>query len=282
MNMGHRMLIRGVFLGSIIFSSVLPASAGFEENFLAFQSVGSLIVKTNNLDNFMPFALVAADIRPGVNSASSVAYSSGNKVNVNASVSDYTFNGTVKAVEGTGAWHAGSYIQDDLSFSVQKSGVYSIDFIFNVNASMELYEDYSKAKLNMTMMSWKGYSYKSLGTKSLLFSGSDDSATFSTSYKFSMKNIEVEAGNQVILPYLIGLWGDVVNAKISWSNVTLADVLIKDQSGTVLAPDSFSLTSESIAFNEVVSPAPVPLPGAAWLLGFGVMGLLGTARRKKK
>jgi hypothetical protein len=38
----------------------------------------------------------------------------------------------------------------------------------------------------------------------------------------------------------------------------------------------------SVGFNVAASPAPVPIPAAAWLLGSGLIGLVGIRRRLKK
>ncbi len=59
-----------------------------------------------------------------------------------------------------------------------------------------------------------------------------------------------------------GLYFDVFNPAVAYINVQHAD-------------------SDKDSMIKITSPAPVPVPAAVWLLGSGVLGLMGVARRRK-
>lgn len=60
-----------------------------------------------------------------------------------------------------------------------------------------------------------------------------------------------------------GLYFDVFNPTVAYINVQHAD-------------------SDKDTMIKITSPAPVPLPAAVWLLGSGVLGLMGVARRRQR
>lgn len=60
-----------------------------------------------------------------------------------------------------------------------------------------------------------------------------------------------------------GLYFDVFNPAVAYINVQHAD-------------------SDKDTLVKITSPAPVPLPAAVWMLGSGIIGLMGVARRKAR
>lgn len=278
----YKFLINGVFLSGILLGNVLPAFALGETNPLSFQGNGSRVIDTGTPSAMLPVSVMAQDISSIVNTTSSVTYS-GNNVSAEATTSDYGYSGSISASGYNTAWRSGGYFHDEISFGSVNSGTYTIDFVFDVNASAELYDNSGRTDLTMTMSYWDGYSYTSLDTKYLLsVSGNGGSEAVSGAYHLSLTGIDytdlVESGHQSFLPYTIGLWGDAVNGSLSWTDVVLADVIVTDESGAILVPGSYELQSDSLAFNAVTSD--VPLPGAIWLLGFGFAGFAGLRGRE--
>jgi len=77
------------------------------------------------------------------------------------------------------------------------------------------------------------------------------------------------------------IW-DTYDASLGWTDVNF---MLSDFSGVDLA-DIFSLSwtyeadyANDVAFDYLAVDAPVPLPGAMWLLGSGLIGLVGLRRR---
>lgn len=283
----NRILINGVFLSGILLGNTIPAFALGEINPLSFQGNGSRVIDTGKPSIPRAVTIMAEDISSSANSTSSVTYS-GNSgastVSASATTSDYEFSGSLSASGNDKAWRTGGYFYDEISFSAATSGTYSIEFVFNINASAQLFTTTGRTDLTMTMSYWDGHRYRSLDTQRLLsISGNNLTGSVSGPYHLAMTGINYtnlnNSGSQTYLPYTIGLWGDAVNGSISWSNVALADVIVKDAAGNTLAPSSHTLQNDSIAFNAVTAPQDVPLPGAVWLLGFGFAGLAGLRGR---
>jgi hypothetical protein len=86
------------------------------------------------------------------------------------------------------------------------------------------------------------------------------------------------------LPFTFGIWGDVANAEASWENmISLADVLVKDTAGNILASQDYILRSAngSIYFSAFENPpAAVPLPSSLLLFSFASAGIAGLRRRR--
>ncbi len=278
------LFIKGIFLSCLLLGNALPAFALGELNPLSFQGNGARIIDTGTSSRGLPVSIIAESISPQVNTTSSATYSATN-VSAWATTSDYGFSGSITASDNSNAWRSGGYFRDEVSFSSVNSGTYSIDFIFNVNANTQLYSQYGRTDLAMTLSYWDGHAYTSLDTKYLLSaSGSNINKDVSGEYHLSLTGIDrtnlIESENQVFLPYTFGLWGDAVNGSISWSNIALTDVIVTDDTGAILTPDLYTLHSDSsLAFNEV---AAVPLPGTVWLLGLACAALATLRGRNNK
>lgn len=287
MNRKYAFLLKGVVLGAVVLGNVMPAYALGESKAKAkrFQGNGSRIIDTGKPGPVLPVTIKAEKIKTKSNTTSSVHYF-GNNIFASATTSDYGFSGSVAASGYANAWRAGGYFHDEVAFRTVNPGTYSIDFIFNVNANAQLYKG-GQTDLAMTLSYWDGQAYASQDTKYLLSaSGNNINKSVSGKYQLSLTGIDstnfINGGNTAFLPYTIGLWAGAVNGSISWCNVVLTDVFVKDSQGVILNPASYDLNSDSLAFNSVTAQAPVPVPGAVWLLGFGLAGLAAVRRRESK
>ena len=52
--------------------------------------------------------------------------------------------------------------------------------------------------------------------------------------------------------------------------------------GGQLYANGVAISNQDLAFKTYIEPAPVPIPGAAWLLGSGLIGIFGIRRKFKK
>jgi|GEM_PF-3769809 len=273
----YSVVINGFFLSSVLLGNALPAFALGETEPLSFHGNGSRVIDTGTPSASLPVSIMAEDVSSSANTTTSATYSSSN-IAASATTSDYRFAGSLSASGYDEAWRSGGYVRDELTFGSVSSGTYAIDFVFNVNASSQLYDSTGRTDLKLTMSYWDGVSYTPIATQSLLsITGDMATKTVSGTYHLSLAGIDrtnlSESDGAVYLPYTIGLWGEAANGTISWSDVVLADVVVTDNAGVVLVPGSYDLYSDSLAFNAVAVPAAVPLPGAIWLFGLCFSGL---------
>ena len=277
----YTVIIHGLVLGGTMLIGALPAFALGENSSLSFHGNGSRVIDTNTPSANLPVSIAAEDVKNTVNTSSSASYA-GSNISASATTGDYGFSGSLSASGYAGAWRTGGYFHDELSFSSIQNGSYSIDFIFDVHASSQLYSTSGRSDLTMIMSYWDGHSYTSLDAQYLLsVNGTQAAREISGAYQISLSGINytnlIENNKKMFLPYTIGLWGDVVNGNLSWSDVILTDVVVRDDTGSVLTQNSFGLESDSLVFQSVTTE--VPLPGAIWLFGFGFAGLAGLRRR---
>lgn len=277
----YSLLINGLVLGGGMLLGALPAFALGENSSLSFQGNGSRVIDTNTPSASLPVSIMAEDLRNSSNSSSSVSYA-GSNISASATTSDYGFSGSLSASGYNGAWRTGGYFHDELSFSSINEGNYTIDFVFDVHASAQLYSETGRSDLTMIMSYWDGHAYTSLDAQYLLsVNGIQQASEISGAYQISLSGIDysnlIQTSDKIFLPYTIGLWGDAVDGNVSWNEVILTDVLVRDGSGAVLTQNSISLESNSLVFNSAASE--VPLPGAIWLFGFGFAGLAGLRKR---
>jgi len=71
------------------------------------------------------------------------------------------------------------------------------------------------------------------------------------------------------------------NSNTVWGGASIDTNMDSDTySGTKMIDGPFVGQSANFNVNGIVAQAPVPVPAAAWLLGSGLLGLIGVARRK--
>ena len=270
-------LLNGFFLSSIVLGGAVPAFALGLADPLAYQGNGSRVIDTGTPDWPLPVTIVAEHLSNSINDATAVSCS-GNNISASASTSDYRFGGSVSATGHDTAWRSGGYFQDELYFE-SDGGSASIEFVFDVSVSAQLYNVEGRTDLSASMSYWDGISYTTVGYEPVLsLSGSQSSFTGDWRFAFSLD--ECESGTY--LPYTIGIWGDVVNGALSW-NGELVDVIVTDGEGNNLDPESYLLRSNngSLAFAGFENPpSDIPVPATAWLFGLGFAGLAGLRRRK--
>jgi hypothetical protein len=103
-------------------------------------------------------------------------------------------------------------------------------------------------------------------------------------------------------PATAGVWDVINSGTYNWygtlptsntlatagssGTATLFSELVSSSSntakGTYAPVESLSFSANGLQFTGSGSPPPVPLPAAVWLLGSGLLGLTGVARRKLK
>jgi hypothetical protein len=281
-------LFKGLCVGALLWGSAAPAFALGLSSPLQFQGNGSRVIDTGTPSASLPVTIVAEQTSPASNTSTSTTFSdpvADSTVSASAATGDYLFNGSVSASGFSSAWRAGGYLNDELSFTPAKSGAYSIDLIFNVTASSQLFSTTGQSNLAMTLSSWDGVSYTVVDTKNVFsLSGNQGNGSISGTYHLLLSGIQNPnpgtANGTIYLPYSIGVWGDAVNGSLTWTNIALDGVEVLDGTGTLVSAGSYSLCSNSLAFTSVASP--VPLPGAIWLLGMGLTGLAGLRVRKNR
>lgn len=75
------------------------------------------------------------------------------------------------------------------------------------------------------------------------------------------------------------VWNVVDNMNGTWTFTSVDTNADADSiPGTQMIDGPFPMFSANFSFT---APAPVPVPAAAWLLGSGLLGLVGVARRRK-
>lgn len=277
----YRVFINGLVFGGTLLVGALPAFAIGENSSLSFHGNGSRVIDINTPSATLPVSIMAQDVKSSGNTSSSTSYN-GSNISASATTSDYGFSGSLSASGYAGAWRTGGYFHDELSFSSIQNGSYTIDFVFNVHASAQLYSNTGRSDLTMIMSYWDGHSYTSLDAQYLLsVNGTQQASTVSGAYQISLAGIDytnlIETNGKLFLPYTIGLWGDAVDGNVSWNDVILTDVVVRDSAGAVLGQNSYGLQSDSLVFQSVTSE--VPLPGAIWLFSLGFAGLAGLRRR---
>ena len=86
------------------------------------------------------------------------------------------------------------------------------------------------------------------------------------------------------IPYYGYLWVDFLNEGdvfLPWSDLE-GSIIVTVLTGEVdLGISSLSVTNNGIQYSTNLSITTVPIPGAIWLFGSGLIGLAGFARRKK-
>lgn len=98
---------------------------------------------------------------------------------------------------------------------------------------------------------------------------------------FSLLIPTINGGMQVFLQYVAGGSGSEVSA----ASMTYTGKLQPSDTGSSLYHTVVANFSPGISINtaagksDSVSPTPVPLPGAVWLLGAGLIGLVGVRRK---
>lgn len=282
----NNILVASLFLGGLIVGTSVQAFAIGETSPLSFHGTGARIYDLNAPGSTTSYAIAAENNSTTANSSSSATYS-GSNVNASTAASEYSFNGSVSASGYTMPWRSGGYFYDELTFSPATPGMYSIDFVFDVNASAALFDaSGGRADLSMTMSYWDGVRYSPLldTTNLISISGNQGSAAVSGQYHLVMNGIDATAftqpGESLYLPYTVGIWGDAVNGSITWNDISLFDVLVMDETGTVInSTGAYNLQSDSLMFSTVTSD--VPLPAAFWLLGLGFAGLAGMRKKVK-
>lgn len=99
-------------------------------------------------------------------------------------------------------------------------------------------------------------------------------------------NSDYLVGSGTYLPFSISLWGITKNASLYWSDtVVLTDVQAfqyDEHGNSVELEDSqFTILSNNDALNfaDFEHTTTVPIPGALWLLGSGLVGLISIRRK---
>lgn len=280
---------QGALLAAGVFASAAPASALGLNSSLGLQGNGSKIIGVDLLTP--PYMTVPAQQTSStVNTSTSTSYSN-TIVNGWATTSDYASRGAITASghnANTSFYRAGGYFQDELYFESKNNQAAVVEFVFNVNANARLLADGGRADLSLYWTTSDGVANTDLSyTPFLDITGkAGQSGAFNGTVTLAMNdaNSANSIASGTYLPFTLGVWGDVADATASWENmISLADVLVKDTSGHILATQDYILRSAngSVYFSSFQNPAAaVPLPSSLLLLSLAIAGLAGVRRQK--
>ena len=229
--------------------------------------------------------------------------------NASSTVAPYQFNGYSSAYGGFGGLHAGGFFRDEIYFQTYNNSPGYLEFQFGISFSLVLEissRSSSQSLFGMTLLGYRGgdvvindpnnlpYDFALLasfgrnmqvdaggiitlndeayGSDSLYF---DDTVTLATNANGDL----LTSGSYIPLSFT--LWTDTNEGYADWADtVVLQDVKAYDNQGNLLDPTQYTLLSENNVYFDFAN-TPVPLPGAVWLLGSGLLGLGGWRRFRK-
>jgi hypothetical protein len=210
-----------------------------------------------------------------------------------AESSAYVLKGSVGNSKNT-EWQAGGYFRDELYFETYNGQPAELALTFSIEASGEVYEPWGDtletghAWLNISMnvpidSEPSGWIY--LSQQTLLYQTTADS--FSINSQVTLKSTDWDSQNLVgsgtYLPLSISLWGTANNAYLNWGDtVQLVNVQVF-QKGVALDDSQFTILSNNgESYFSAFEHTTVPIPGALWLLGSGLAGIIGIRRKGNK
>lgn len=288
---------QGALLAAGVFVSPPPAFAlGLDRPLLdaqgnrSSQGNGSKIIAVDLLNPPNYLNVLAWDTMAAVNTSNNTSYSD-TIVNGRAKTSDYISQGAISALghdANMSYYRVGGYFKDELYFESKNNQAAVIEFVFNVNAKAKLLADDGKADLSLNWTYHDGMTNTNLSyTPFLNVTGkAGQSGAFNGTVTLAMNdaNHANVIASGTYLPFTLGVWGDVANAEASWENmISLADVLVKDTAGNILAAQDYILRSanDSTYFAAFENPPDtMPLPASSLLLlPLPSAGIAGLRRR---
>ncbi|MFA7316543.1 MAG: PEP-CTERM sorting domain-containing protein [Sulfuricella sp.] len=281
---------QGALLVAALFAPSTPAFALGLASPLGWQGNGSKIIEVDLLNPPTYLTVLAQQTSPAVNTSTGTSHDDG-IVRGSAQTRDYAGRGSISASghdANTGYYRAGGYFKDELYFESKNNPAAIIEFVFNVNADAKLLADGGRADLSLNWTYYDGSAYTSLSYAPLLHitGNAGQGGAFNGTVTMAMNdaNSANVLASGAYLPFTFGIWGDVANAEASWENmISLADVLVKDTAGNILASQDYILRSAngSIYFSAFENPpAAVPLPSSLLLFSFASAGIAGLRRRR--
>ena len=280
---------QGALLAATVFVTAPPSFALGLDSPLGLQGNGSKIIGVDLLNPPNYLNVLASDSKPEVNASTKTSYSD-SVVNGWAEMSAYGGQGAISASghnANTSFYRAGGYFKDELYFEAKNNQAAVIEFVFNVNATAKLLTDGGKADLALCWTYFDGMSNTELSyTPFLSLTGkAGQSGAFNGAMTLAMTNTNSANlfASGTYLPFTFGIWGDVANAEASWDNIiSLADVLVKDTNGNILAAQDYILRSANgskyfAAFEN--PPAAVPLPSSLLMFSLASAGIAGMRKK---
>lgn len=248
-----------------------------------------------------PVWLVQDDNLGTPNATSRIEYypETGN-ASVESNVAPYNFYGD-NNVQDYGNIHAGGYFRDEIYFQTYDNSPGSLQFQFHIEFGLDVNAGTaSQSRFNMALLSYNGNPgglplILSMFDRNMIGDGSGNVTLNGVPYEdnplwFSdTVTLDTNANGDLLasgkyIPLSFTLWTDANEGEAYWyDTVVLEGVQVYDQEGNLLDPSKYTLLSNSENFSDFNNqmPSAVPLPGAAILLGSGLLKLAIYSRRRK-
>lgn len=279
---------QGALLAAVLAAAPPSFALGLDSP-LGLQGNGSKIIGVDLLNPPNYLNVLASDSRPEINASTNTSYADPS-VNGWVRMSGYGGQGAISASgndANTSFYRAGGYFKDELYFESKNKQPAVIEFVFNVNANAKLLADGGRADLSLSWTYYDGSANTTLSYKPFLNLTGKAGQSGALSGTVTLAANDANSANVVAsgtyLPFTFGIWGDVANAEASWENIiSLADVLVKDTSGNILAPQDYTLRSANGSKDFALfenPPVAVPLPSSLLMFSLASAGLAGLRKR---
>lgn len=265
-------------LGVVTAPGAVAAPLGYQDP-LGWAGSGARINSNN--------ANVVSDVSPDANVTTYISHDVYMaSINGWAESSAYVLKGSIYASGTDDEWQAGGYFRDELYFATANGQPAELALTFSVAASGEVGPGgyaWLNLGMNVPMTPIPPTDWYYLSNKMLINETAE--GQFSTSTAVTLKSTDwfsdylVQSGSY--LPISVGLWGTVKDASLSWGDTVQLVSVQAYQGGLELDASQFTILSNNHeAYFDNLAHGAVPVPAAAWLLGSGLLGLIGVAWRK--
>jgi hypothetical protein len=192
-----------------------------------------------------------------------------------------TLKGQIYAEGYDYRWQAGGFYRDQLYFETINGLPADLAMTFHVSATgTTADEEEAMAFLSLGWNLYFGdgaFDYYTLGYETILDLHQDEYKAVNANFTLHSINSPVgyliESGTYV--PFSVSVWGTVINGDLNWANTI-------DSFEFTAFQDGRQLDSNEYTIQYGVLGTPVPEPSTWVMLGLGLMGVIGIARKKSE